>query len=54
MFSEKINTLILNQSAKSIYEDQMPYIIYAEIKSLSKKLHGYENNPKNALTKTAG
>ena len=32
----------------------MPYIIYAEIKSLSKKLHGYENNPKNALTKTAG
>ena len=54
MLSEKINTLTLNQYAKSIYENQMPYIIYSEIKSLSKKLHGCENNPKNTLTKTAG
>ena len=50
MLSEKNNILILNQYAKSIYEDQMPYIIYDDIKSLSKNLHGGANNPENAST----
>ena len=54
MLSEKNNILIVNQYAKSIYEDQMPYIIYDNIKSLSKNLHGGANNPENASTRKAG
>ena len=54
MLFEKNNTLILNQCAKSIFEDKMPYIIYAGIKSLSKKLHGSASNPENSSKKEAG
>ena len=51
MLFEKNNTLILSQYAKSIFEDKMPYIIYADIKSLSKKLHGSASISKNYLKK---
>ena len=54
MLFENNNTLILNQYAKSIFEDKMPCIIYADIKSLSKKLHGSASNPENASKNKAG
>ena len=54
MLPEKNNTLILNQYWKSIHEDQIAYIIYADIKSFSEKLHGGANNPENASTRKAG
>ena len=53
MLSEKNNTLILNQYAKSIHEDKMLYITYTDIKSLSKKLHGGASNPENVSKKEA-
>ena len=39
--SEKDNILEFNQYMKS---DKMPYIIYADIESLIKKMDGYANN----------
>ena len=34
--------------------DKIPYIIYADIKSLIKKVRGYANNPENSLTTKIG
>ena len=42
MPSEKDNILELNQYMKS---DKMPYIIYADIESLIRKIDECENNP---------
>ena len=42
MPSEKNNILEFNQIMKS---SKMPYIIYADIKSLIKNIDGCENNP---------
>ena len=47
MSSEKNNILELNQYMKS---DKMPYIIYADIESLIKKIDGCANNPENSST----
>ena len=48
MPSEKDNILEFNQYMKS---DKMPYIIYANIKSLVKKIDGCANNPEKPSTK---
>ena len=45
MPSETNNILEFNQCMKP---DKMPYIIYAEIESLIKKVDGCENNPENS------
>ena len=34
--------------------DKMPYIIYADIKSLIKKIYGWENKPENSSTTKMG
>ena len=47
MPSEKDNIWEFNQYMKS---DKMPYIIYAGIESLIRKIDGYANNPENFST----
>ena len=47
MQSEKNEILEFNQYMKS---DKMPNIIYAEIRSLIKKIDGCTNNPENSST----
>ena len=51
MSSEKDNILEFNQYMKS---DKMPYIIYADIESLIKKIDGCANNPENSSTTKIG
>ena len=51
MPSEKNNILEFNQYMKS---NKMPYIIYADMESLIKKIDGYANNPKNYSTTNIG
>ena len=51
MPSEKNKILEFNQHMKS---DKMPYIIYADIESLIKKVNGCANNPENFLTTKVG
>ena len=51
MPSEKENILEFNQYMKS---DKMPYVIYADIDSLIKKIHGYADNPENFSTAKIG
>ena len=51
MPSEKDNILELNQYMKS---DKMPYIIYADIESLIKKIGRWASNPENSLTTKIG
>ena len=45
--SEKVDILEFNQYVKS---DKMPYIIYADIESLIRKINGCENNPEGSST----
>ena len=45
MQSEKDNILEFNQHMKS---DKMPYIIYADIESLIRKIDGCANNPEKS------
>ena len=49
--SEKDNILEFNQYIKS---DKMPYIIFADIESLIKKIDGCENNPENSCSTKIG
>ena len=49
--SEKDYILELNQYVKS---DKMPYMIYADMESLIKKIDGCENNPENSSTTKIG
>ena len=49
--SEKNNILEFNQCMKS---DKMPYIIYADIESLIRKIDGCANNPENSSTTKIG
>ena len=51
MPSEKDNILGFNQYVKS---DKMPYIIYANIESLIKKIDGCANIPENSSTTEIG
>ena len=51
MQSEKDNTLEFNQYTKS---DKMPYIIYADIVPLIRKIDGCANNPENSPTTKIG
>ena len=51
MRSEKDNILEFNQYLKS---DKMPYIIYADIESLIKKIDECANNPENSSTTKIG
>ena len=51
MPSEKDNILVFNQNMKS---DKIPYIIYADIESLIKKIDGFTNNPGNPSTTKIG
>ena len=51
MPSEKDKMLNFNQYMKS---DKMPYIIYAGIESLIKKIAGCANNPESFSTKRLG
>ena len=51
MLSEKDNILGFNQYMKS---GKMPYIIYADVKSLIKKIDGCANNLENSLTTKIG
>ena len=51
MPSQKDNLLQFNQYVKS---DKMPYIIYADLESLIKKIDGCANNPKKPPTKKIG
>ena len=51
MPSEKDNILVFNQNMKS---DKMPYIIYADMESLIKKMDGFTNNPGNPSTTKIG
>ena len=48
---QKDNLLQFNQYVKS---DKMPYIIYADVESLIKKIDGCANNPKKPPTKKIG
>ena len=48
---EKDNILEFNQYIKS---DKIPYIIYADIKSLFRKKDGCANNPQNSSTTKIG
>ena len=45
------NILEFNQYMKS---DKMPYIIYADMQSLLKKIDGCVNNPENSSTTKIG
>ena len=47
MPSEKDKILEVNQYRKS---DKMPYIIYADIESLIRKINGCANNPESSST----
>ena len=49
--SEKDNILEFNQYMKS---DKMPYIFYADIESLIKKIEGCANNPEKSSTTKVG
>ena len=49
--SEKDDILDVNQYMKS---DKMPYIIYSDIESLTKKRDGCVNNPENSSTAKKG
>ena len=49
--SEKDNILELNQYMES---DKMPYIVYADIESLIKKIDGCVNNPENSSRTKVG
>ena len=49
--SEKENILEFNQHMKS---DKMPYIIFADIESLIRKIDGCANNPENPSTTKIG
>ena len=51
MPSEKDKVLEFNQYMKS---DKMPYIIYADIESLIRKIDGCPNNPENFSTTKIG
>ena len=51
MSSEEDNTLEFNQYMKS---DKMPYIIYAGIEFLIRKIGGYANSPENSSTAKIG
>ena len=51
MPSEKDNILDFNQYMNS---DKIPYIIYADIKSLIKKIDGSANNPEKSSTAKIG
>ena len=51
MPSEKDNILEFNQYMES---DKMPYIIYADIESLIKKIDGFANNPENSSATKIG
>ena len=51
MPSEKDNILEFNQYMKS---HKMACIIYAEIESLVRKIHGCANNPENSATTKIG
>ena len=51
MPSENNNITEFKENMKS---DKMPYIIYADIGSLIKKIYGCENNPENYLTAKIG
>ena len=51
MPSEKDSILVFNQNMKS---DKIPYIIYADIESLIKKIDGFTNNPGNPSTTKIG
>ena len=51
MPSQKDNILVFNQNMKS---DKMPYIIYADMESLIKKIDGFTNNPGNPSTTKIG
>ena len=51
MPSEKDNIVEFNQYVKS---DKTPYIIYADIESLIKKIDECANNPENFLTTKIG
>ena len=51
MPSEKDKILEFNQYIKS---DKMPYIVYADMESLVKKIDGCANNPENSLTTKIG
>ena len=51
MPSEKDKILKFNQYLKS---DEMPYIIYADLRSLIKKIDGCANNPEHSSTTKIG
>ena len=51
MPSKKDNILEFNQYMKT---DKMPYIIYAGVESLIKKIDGCANNPENSSTTKTG
>ena len=51
MPSEKDNILEFNQYMKS---DKIPYIFYADIESLIRKIDGCENNQENSSTTKIG
>ena len=51
MPSEKDKILELNQNRKS---DKMPFIIYADIEYLIKKIDGCANNPESSSTTKIG
>ena len=51
MPSEKDKILEFKQYMKF---NKMPYIIYADLKSLNKKIDGCENNPENSSTTKIG
>ena len=51
MPSEKDSILEFNQYMKS---DKMPYIIYAYVESLIKKIDGCANNPQNSAKAKIG
>ena len=51
MLSKKVKVLEFNQYMKS---DKMPYLIYADIESLIRKIDGCANNPKDSSTTKIG
>ena len=51
MPSENNNIWEFNDDINSV---KLPYILYADIESLIKKIDGYANNPKNSSTTKVG
>ena len=51
MLSKKVKVLEFNQYMKS---DKMPYLIYANIESLIRKIDGCANNPEDSSTTKIG